>query len=402
VKTDASNVLPFRPPLKEKGQWISEEIFHNGDAYFSHLILAMDHAITSIDFEMYLFELDALGRRVLEALCKVASRGVRVRILVDGVGSPDWNRNTLKELTDRGVEARIFRPYPWVRMGMKAYPKLLNLRNLFRWFRVLNRRDHRKMCLIDGKIAWAGSFNITRDHLQEFVGEEAWRDTGIHVEGAEVESLCLAFERAWTRGWSPFRNRQNRARPPRIRKEDWRRPDALVRLNFAFLRRQYHEGLLHRIWSSRLRVWITTAYFIPERPLIRALRAASWAGVDVRVIVPYKSDVRFVRWITFAVLRGLLRSGVRVFEFHPHVLHAKTVLIDEWATIGSCNLNYRSLHHDLEVDIVVEKKESVESLRKQFERDQAFSEELTLDKVRDKFWLERWLGRIFFFLRYWM
>ena len=109
-----------------------------------------------------------------------------------------------------------------------------------------------------------------------------------------------------------------------------------------------------------------------------------------------------VRWITFAVIHGLIRSGVHVFEYHPHILHAKTVLIDEWATVGSCSLNYRILHHDLEVDVVVEGKESIQSLRKQFERDQAFSEELTLEKWRSKFWLERWLGRILFFMRYWM
>jgi cardiolipin synthase len=134
----------------------------------AHLFRDIDQASQSIDFEMYLFDLDELGQRMLEALRRAAQRGVRVRVMVDGVGSPDWNRTLLNELAESGVEARIFRPYPWVRWGARAYSKLLNLRNLFRWFQRLNRRDHRKMCLIDRKTAWAGSFNITRRPTRSF------------------------------------------------------------------------------------------------------------------------------------------------------------------------------------------------------------------------------------------
>lgn len=398
---------PSYPPLRLVSsvppEWESEEVFHSGDAFFSALLAEFSRARESILLETYIFELDSLGLRMLEALKDAAARGVKVRVMVDGVGSPAWSRKILEELQESGVEARIFRPYPWVKIGFRFFPKLLNFRQVARWLQILNRRDHRKVAVIDGKTAWLGSFNITQVHLQEFAGDAAWRDSGVRVEGGEIKILTEAFEKAWGRAWSPYRRRKWFRKTKKARRADFLNPQGLVRLNFfPLLRRRNYEGLLHRIGASRRRVWITSAYFVPERPLLRALRVAAWGGVEVKVLIPVKSDVRFVRWLTMVVVYGLLRAGVEVYQYVPHVLHAKSVLIDDWATIGSSNLNHRSLHHDLEVDVVVRRSESLASLEKQFLRDLDFSEQVTLEKWRHKFWLERFLGRLLFFLRYWM
>jgi len=403
------HILPFPQPVAESREWVSEEIFHTGDAFFAGLLADVGQAKKSIELEFYIFEYDEVGARVFQALKEAAARGVQVRLMVDGVGCPHWSRSSLKDVFTAGIEARIYRPFPWVRLGVRFFPKLFNFRKMSRWLQVLNRRNHRKVCLIDQKIAWVGSFNVTKAHLEEFAGEGAWRDSGVRVEGEEVKTLRVAFERAWTMAWSPFRKKtwfRKRGRwsaSRSIRKADWIRPQALIRLNFAqFLRHQYYGGLLHRIGTCRERIWITSAYFIPERPLVRALKMAAWGGVDVRIVIPKKSDVPIVRWLSLSLLYSLLRAGVRVYQYHPRILHAKILLIDEWATIGSCNFNHRSFHHDLEVDIVVQKEESVRSLKRQFSTDLAFSEELTLEKWKYKFWWERFLGRIVFFLRYWM
>jgi cardiolipin synthase len=383
--------------------WEREEIFNSGDVFFARLLAEISEAQWSVYLEMYIFELDPFGQRVLETLKQVAARGVEVRVMVDGVGSPAWSRNLLKELAESKIDARIYRPYPWVRMGFRIFPRLLSYRRLSLWFQLLNRRNHRKVCILDQKIAWAGSFNISACHLREFFRENAWRDTAVRVEGSEVANLVLVFEKSWRRAWSPFRKRQwFRKRDP-FRREAFNKPNALVRLNFTqFLRRHYYRELLQRIRSARKRVWIISAYFNPARSLVRALRAAAWSGIDVRILLPRKSDVRSVRWISFIILGGLLRAGVRIFEYLPSILHTKIIFINHWATIGSSNLNRRSLHHDLEVDIVVQKEETLEVLENQFLRDLDFSEEITFEKWKNRFWLERFLGRMFFFLRYWM
>jgi cardiolipin synthase len=156
---------------------------------------------------------------------------------------------------------------------------------------------------------------------------------------------------------------------------------------------------LVKILGSQRRVWITNAYFVPDASLIRVLGVAAEAGVDVRIVVPAFSDVVFIPWVTSAFHLGLLRAGVRIFEYTGTVLHAKTMLIDDWGLVGSSNLNHRSLLHDLEADVVLASEEATSALAEQFVADCGHSREVTLRNWKSRPLLERIVGRMLLVVR---
>lgn len=377
--------------------WDRETVFHNGDEFFAQFLLELKSAEHSIDLETYIFLEDSLGKIVLDRLRQAAKRGVRVRILVDGIGTPSFTRQMIAELARHGIIARVYHPLPWI------FPRItLKPSRLMAFFAKVNRRDHRKMFLIDGKVAWVGSFNISGSHLLKYKGARAWRDSGVRVQGKEVQLLGRAFDRSWLRAKGampsprPWKSFLESIEIPRITKSP------IVRINSSrAARRHFYNDLLKRILKSKTRVWITNAYFVPDILLIRALRIAAWAGSDVRVLVPKHSDIFFMPWVIPAFYSRLLNAGVRVFEYIPRFLHAKTLIIDDWAIVGSSNLNHRSLLHDLEVDIVLGRVESLSSLEEQFIKDLGVSREVTLAEWRTLPLWQRMAGRILLFFRYW-
>ncbi|MCM2279724.1 MAG: phosphatidylserine/phosphatidylglycerophosphate/cardiolipin synthase family protein [Oligoflexia bacterium] len=380
--------------------WREEIVFQDGDSYFADLLEGIAAARVSIDLESYIFQPDVLGTKVLDALAAAGARGVRVRLLVDGVGAPSFDERKVAMLQYRGIQARVYHPLPWVWFRLSAFLHLL-LR--------LNRRDHRKLCLIDSAIAWVGSMNISAEHLRSLKGEDAWRDTATRVQGPGIDELQRAFDRAWLRGAGARRprgvERTGRAEllarwtPARLRRPGSQ--SAWIRLNASrSARRRYFRDLLRRVSGAKRRVWITNAYFAPDLLLMRALRVAAWGGADVRVLVPRKSDVFFMPWITEAFYQQLLNAGVRVYEYLPSFLHAKTMLIDDWATVGSSNLNHRSMLHDLEIDLVLGQPASLRSLAENFENDLARSREVSRAEWRGLPLSHRAVAKFLLFFRY--
>jgi cardiolipin synthase len=165
-------------------------------------------------------------------------------------------------------------------------------------------------------------------------------------------------------------------------------------------RSENYLDLLVRMLAARERIWIENAYFVPDGSLIRVLRVAAESGVDVKIVVPAFSDVVFIPWIASAFHLGLLNAGVQVFEYTKSVLHAKTMIIDEWGLVGSSNLNHRSLLHDLEVDAVLTNAESCRSLREQFERDLLSCRRITLENWNQRPLVERLIGRMLLAVRH--
>lgn len=371
-------------------EWEEETIFHGADHFFEELEKEIGRARRSIAVEMYIFNDDACGRRIIDALKAAAARGVSVRILIDGIGSPFFTLHFFKELTHAGIDCRIYHPAPWSLLGMNRAPAFA-----VRLFALLNKRNHRKVIHIDEHIAWVGSMNVSAVHL----GPSGWRDSGIRVKGPEVSVLLKAFNIAWDRRNNPYHRVFQARRRARESRSFW--TTHLVRLNLhMYLRRRNRAEILRRIRSAKERVWITNPYFVPPRSHLRAIRSAARRGCDVKVLVSRKSDIFFMPWVIATYYRGLFRHNVRIFEFLPRVLHAKILIIDDWMILGSSNLNHRSVIHDLEVDIVVTKNESRKSIEDQFTRDLAESEEITIRTYRSI--LERAIGRISLYLRHWM
>ncbi len=353
--------------------WIREQIFHNGDLFFARLERDLELAKKSIELETYIFHLDPLGRRILKKLTEAANRGVSVRVLIDGVGSLGYAQDLIRELKENQVQAKIFHPLPWK----------------------LNRRNHRKVCVIDRSIAFLGGMNISACHLKCYSGQQAWRDTAVRVTGNDAQILTDAFERSWE---------HHSLSHPILRLKRGKLPThRLIKLNDTWYRRRnYQQELLRRVNHSQQRTWITTPYLVPEFSLIRALRKAASRSVDVRILLPRKNDIWFMRWINQAFYSHLLSAGVRIFEYLPTTLHAKVMIIDDWITVGSSNRNYRSWFHDLEVDLVITHSRSKSELCSQFVRDLELSQEIELSHWKRRSWFCSLLERVVLFIKYWV
>lgn len=370
-----------------------EQIFFTGYDYFAMLISDIEHARKSIDFEAYTFDLDRLGKKIIGALTRAAKRGVVVRLLVDGAGTPQWNSPAVKILERAGTETRVFNPFPWrFWQWSRSHIRVPSLLKLVYLLLKINARNHRKTYIIDKKIAYIGSFNISQKHLAKNQEGDGWRDTGVRLEHVDLKDLLLAFEAAWSH--LPIQER--------IR-HFFRhiRTNPIIRLNNTWYRRRIlYKNLLRRIKHCKKRIWITNAYFIPDNFLLRRLNEAAHSGVDVRILLPRESDIVFMPWASNAFYKKLLKSGVRIFEYEPSILHAKTLIIDNWMTIGSSNLNHRSLRHDLEVDIHIRLPKSKRLLERQFLVDLRNSKEIFLEDWQKRPWYQHFIGRVLLYLKY--
>lgn len=357
--------------------WKEEIFFNSGDEYYRDLIQGIDRARKRVRFETYIYEKGKTGDAVIEALLRAQARGCQVTLLVDAIGSPTFVNEYGNRLAQERLLYRTYHPAPWGRFT--------SLRNWLKRFQWVNRRNHRKACVVDGKTAWIGSLNVSDSHSESIKGKDSWRDNSVRVTGAEVRSLDREMEATFfqsrRRGWSPHRLRN-------------------LRLNSTLIaRRHLLNDFLDRINQAQRRVWIVTPYFVPHGVVLRAIRRAALQGKDVRLVIPLRSDVPFIRWVALTFCAQLIRRGVRIFEYTPRVLHAKTVLFDETAILGSTNLNHRSFQHDLEVDVLLEKAETIQAIETQFKWDIVRSHELTLEKLEGTALWQRVLGSILVFFR---
>lgn len=363
-----------------------EKLYIRGDQYFIDLLRDIHAARHTVDLETYIFELDAVGRAFIAALSHAAARGVRVRLLLDGVGLPLADADLLRELESAGIPFRIFHPIPWFFRHWRHTAGRLNPWTL--WSR-LNHRNHRKTCCMDRRTAWIGSFNITARHLPREQGGEDWRDTAVRVHNVDTAILEHAFERAWS-PW--FR----RPRPPCPAGSHFRLNETRRK------RRRLQRDLIRRIDRGRERIWITNAYFVPDERFLRGLNAAAGRGVDVRLVLPAVSDIFFMPWTAAVFYRSLLEHGVKIYEYLPAVLHAKTLIIDDWMTVGSSNLNSRSLRHDLEADYALTSPEARSALETQFLDDLGLSHAVSVADFSSRPCWQRWLAHGLMFTSHWL
>jgi cardiolipin synthase len=385
--------------------WNGERLYFKGDDYFKDVLKAIRGSKHSVDFEVYIYEKGILGDRVANALTQAARRGVRVRLLVDGIGSPDCASEYGPKLKKGGVRFRVYRRLP---AFFNFFPRLFGflprgmtlhrLRSL--WFR-MNRRDHRKLVIVDRERVWLGGFNVSDEHLESVAGQKAWRDTGLGLSGLKDRAFRLAFNMAWHD--KVHRRLWRRGRRQLI---DWlsRKSNPYsVQINATRRHRnRFHREMLGRLRSARRRIWVTTPYFVPTLPVLRTLLHAVLQGRDVRLILPERSDIPFVRWASMAFFPPLLKAGCRIFEYHKSILHAKTLVVDDWALVGSSNFNHRSFLHDLEVDVVTQRPKSLKSLERQAAFDFKQSREITFSDLKLKpFWI-RLLTWLFFRFRHWL
>lgn len=378
---------PAPRALWQGGAWHDEQLFADNNQYFDAMFRSIDQAKHSIVLATYIFELDALGRRMIRHLSKARARGLRVRVLFDGVGSMESAEAISRELEQADIPVRIYHPLPW---QPSSYRRALRrgtwLGNLVFSLLKINQRHHAKTCIIDGSILWCGSQNICISHLSKNRGGQGWRDYGAKVTGGSVQAVVEAFDDIWD-----FRR-------PRVGRglfsHYW---NNLTELS----RRRKNKLMAARIGTARRRVWIVNPYFSPTRSIIRAMLRASAQGADVRLIVPHKSDLDFFPLLTATYYEELVKNNVRIFEYLPSILHGKLLIADDFCLIGSTNLNHRSLLHDMEFDIVLDDAQSLQTAETLFTGDQSMSREVEPRYVQ-LLGQRRLLGWIPWLIRYWL
>lgn len=382
--------------------WEEELLYQEGDAYFQALIERISEAKNEIKFEVYIFRFDQVGRSILNALTQAVHRGVRVQLLVDGFGCLNWNRAMLARLKAQGIDVRIFHPFPW-QIVEESHLRLRFFRRLIFLWRTINKRNHRKTAILDGQFAFVGGINVSSVHSKKVLGMDAWRDTAVQIKGPEVSFLKDAFEAAWIRHLpikGPIQDWMSR---PHTKNPSAKALPKWVRLNNRTARRIFLQNDLNeRIALSSKRVWITTPYFVPSMGFLKALRRASKRGISVKILLPRQNDILFMRWVGRAYYQLLTPLGIEIYEYLPSTLHAKATLVDDWAMVGSTNFNSRSLIHDLEVDVVLSKRENIEALADQFLKDLQQSQIMNHAPWSLGMSAESFLGKLILRIKHWL
>ncbi|MEY2800605.1 MAG: synthase [Pseudomonadota bacterium] len=318
-------------------------LLENGEAYFPRVFDCIAQARREVVLETFILFEDRVGLQLHAALVAAGRRGVRVDVTVDGWGSPDLSEGFIRTLAEAGVRLHVFDPGPRP-FGLR--PKAL-------------RRLHRKIVVVDGQVAFVGGINYSADHLADY-GPLAKQDYAVEILGPLVAVIHRYTHAALAQG---LRHRRPHAwwfarRPPRLLPTQL--PYAgtaqalfVVRDNVRHkddIERHYRDA----IRAARHRVVIANAYFFPGYRLVRELRLAARRGVDVRLVLQGRPDMAIARTAAITLYHHLLKAGVRIFEYRERPLHGKIALADEdWATVGSSNLDPLSLALNLEANVFI-------------------------------------------------
>lgn len=297
-------------------------IFVEGDDLFDAMIRDIREARRTVLLETYILKADRVGRYILDVLGEAARRGIEVHLRLDAFGSKSIiSREAIDTLRSNGVL------FSWCRLWNWRHPLQYQ------------RRNHRKLLVIDEDVAYVGGFNIGEESSSIYRGPQRWRDTHIRLTGPIVKQAATLF-------WD-FQTKRMR------RREEWVE-GSLLMPNYGLACRYKWRCLLNdRFRMATKRIWLTTPYFVPDSGTQRRLKSAARRGVDVRVLVPEKSDVPIARWAARMSYGNLLNAGVKIYEYGARVLHAKTALIDDdWSTIGTSNFDYRSFFTNYELNFL--------------------------------------------------
>ncbi len=325
------------------------ELLHNGSNAFSALIASLQRATRTIHMEYYIFRDDRIGRTIAEILIRKSRAGVEVRLVYDAVGSRGLSRRMLRRMHEAGIRTAAYAPlrFPW--FGPAA-----------------TRRNHRKIVVTDGKVAYLGGINIAKYYLDGNDNGQ-WRDEHLRLEGDVVADLQRLFLADWAAA------RGERLDPARyIAPHDIREG---TRLQLAWSeegssRHTIADAFALLIARARRRIRICSPYFLPPTLLLDALRLAARSGVKVEIMVPASSDSHLTDLISDSYLEDLLDAGAELYRYQRGFLHAKVLVVDDdTVSVGTANMDYRSLTANLEVTVFIRDRATARSMAASFDND---------------------------------
>ncbi len=334
-------------------------LYHRGGAAYEAILEAVRGATHHVHLEYYIFEDGRFARELSDALVERSHAGVAVRLLVDGFGG-SIPRALSRRLRGAGIALAEFNPIALSRFR----PSLLNF------------RTHRKIVVVDGEIGFTGGMNVSDSHDDRVRGAEAFRDTHVRIRGDAVRALALVFLEDWAfaTGETPVDARVL----PAPRGEGTHLAQIVASGPDVGDVAVIHLQQFSAIASATSRVWLTTAYFVPDEPMLVALRSAARRGVDVRILLPEAGDHPFVAAAGRSYFPELLAAGVRIFAYGPRVLHAKTLVVDHhYALVGTANFDNRSFRLNFEVCAAFFEEDIADELAAAFEADLEHAREVT-------------------------
>lgn len=350
------------------------EVYTSGDEKIEHLKQDLKNAKHSINIEYYIFANDKVGKEIMNILLDKAKNGVKVKLIYDSVGCLGTPRRFFRKLKKYGGEvAEFFPPF----MGIR----LINFK--------VNYRNHRKIVVIDGKIAYTGGINIRDDHMGEKKKLSPWRDTHIRIEGRAVWDLQNVF-------FNDFRCVKKVKLDAKSLVEDgYFLKDTLTNKGDVGVQvitsgpdsdeKNIEDAYIKMINMAKKRIYIQTPYFIPDETFMKAIMLAKKSGVDIKIMIPKKPDKKVVYYVTLSNIKQLLDIGVEVYLYKGFI-HSKTILVDDLAVaIGSCNMDNRSFALNFEITAILYNKSFVDKNKMIFQKDMESCELLTIRSYKRKF-----------------
>ncbi|WP_286847578.1 MULTISPECIES: cardiolipin synthase [Aminobacterium] len=329
--------------------WNSLDMLLNGENVFPAIEEALERAQRYIHLEYFSIAKDETGLKLFEILKKKVREGVPVRVIYDSVGSWRLGRKFIATLRNEGIDIQPFLPvsFPMIR-------------------RDLNFRNHRKIVVVDGEVAFTGGLNVGDMYLGRNRHMGFWRDTHVRIKGEAVAAIHEIFLNDWF-----FCTGQTLSEKETF----WDSkgiPDTPLPMQIAASGpdsnwRAILQGYFHLFTMAQKRIWITTPYLVPDESLKMALTTSALSGVDVRIIIPSRADHRMVFWATRSNIDDLLAAGVRIFAYQNGFIHSKLVMADgKWLSVGTTNLDNRSLDINFEVQVFVYNEKKTREFEKQF------------------------------------
>jgi cardiolipin synthase len=370
-------------------------VLQDGPATYDAIFAAIERARDHINMETYIFEDDRVGRRMADLLLRKQREGVQVNIIYDSFGSLETSQGFFDRLRNGGVNTVEFNPV-----------SPLNAKR--RW--ILNQRDHRKILVVDGTVAFTGGLNISQVYSRSSFGsgrsgrsepaDRFWRDTHVQIEGPVVAEFQRIFLEAWSQQHGPPLPKK-RYFPPLDAKGNL--IVQAINSSPATGQATIYQAFMSAINHAEQSIHLTAAYFAPDSRMLQALVRAAARGVDVKLLLPSVTDAGLILQAGQSHYGTLLKGGVKIYERQGAILHAKTAVVDGvWSTIGSANLDWRSFLHNEEINAVILGEEFARHMEVVFQHDLAASRRVSFDAWNTRPLLQRMKETAARFIEYWL
>jgi cardiolipin synthase len=341
------------------------DVLTNAVQFYPAMLSAIRGARQSINMECYIFRPDEIGRAFMAAMMERARAGVKVKLVVDAIGSFGFGFSAVREMRDAGCKVELYQRLKWDRLSR------------------LNNRTHRELLIVDGAIAFFGGAGVGDQWAKGLRGKMPWRDTMARVTGPVVASMQGVFAENWVECCGEILCGEEYF--PRLAKTG-DTSTLIVKSSPADRATACRVAFQMLLESATKRIQITTPYFLPDRSLRRALVAAAARGVAIDIIVPGShTDQRWVRLVSRRKYNELLREGVRIYEYRAGMTHAKVLNVDDlWVVLGTTNFDNRSFEHNDEVNVAIRDQKISACLTRDFLNDLKCCEEVTLDTWKQR------------------